>query len=60
MPDVVNAYKEMGARIADIDRLREAVGCGEETRACLVVREGTLPRQTKTSLAMEITTEIQS
>jgi len=22
MPDVVNAYKEMGARIADIDRLR--------------------------------------
>jgi uncharacterized protein YdbL (DUF1318 family) len=42
MPDVVNAYKEMGARIADIDRLRDGGTVGEGKDGLLVVREGTL------------------
>ncbi|MEW6416613.1 MAG: DUF1318 domain-containing protein [Nitrospirota bacterium] len=42
MPDVVNAYKEMGARIADIDRLRDSRIVGEAKDGLLVVREGTL------------------
>lgn len=42
MPDVVNAYKDMGARIADIDRLRDSGVVGEGNKGVLVVREGTL------------------
>lgn len=42
MPDVVNAYKEMGARIADIDRLRDSGAVGEGKDGQLIVREGTL------------------
>ncbi len=42
MPDVVNAYKEMGARIADIDRLRNSGAVGEGKNGLLVVREGAL------------------
>jgi uncharacterized protein YdbL (DUF1318 family) len=42
MPDVVNAYKEMGARIADIDRLRDGGTVGEGKDGLLVIREGTL------------------
>ena len=42
MPDVVNAYKEMGARIADIDRLRDGGTVGEGKDGLLVVREGAL------------------
>lgn len=42
MPDVVSAYKEMGARIADIDRLRESGAIGEGNNGLLLVREGTL------------------
>jgi uncharacterized protein YdbL (DUF1318 family) len=42
MPDVVNAYKEMGARITDIDRLRDSGVVGEGKDGLLVVREGTL------------------
>lgn len=42
MPDVVNAYKEMGARIADIDRLRDGGTVGEGKDGLLVVREGSL------------------
>jgi len=42
MPDVVNAYKEMGARIADTDRLRDSGAVGEANNGLLVVREGTL------------------
>jgi uncharacterized protein YdbL (DUF1318 family) len=42
MPDVVNAYKEMGARIADIDRLRDSRVVGEGKNGLLIVREGTL------------------
>jgi len=39
MPDVVNAYKEMGARIADIDRLRDSGTVGEANTGLLVERE---------------------
>jgi hypothetical protein len=42
MPDVVNAYKNMGSRIADIDRLRDSGVIGEGNKGVLVVREGTL------------------
>ena len=42
MPDVVNAYKEMGARIADTDRLRDSGIVGEGNNGLLVVREGVL------------------
>jgi len=42
MPDVVNAYKEMGARIADTDRLRDSGKVGEGNNGLLVVREGVL------------------
>lgn len=39
MPDVVNAYKEMGARIAETDRLRDSGAVGEGNNGMLVVRE---------------------
>ena len=42
MPDVVNAYREMGARIADIDRLRDSGMVGEGKDGLLAVREGKL------------------
>jgi uncharacterized protein YdbL (DUF1318 family) len=42
MPDVVNAYKEVGARIADIDRLRDSGAVGEGNGGLLVMREGKL------------------
>lgn len=42
MPDVVNAYKEMGARIADTDRLRDSGLVGEGKDGFLVAREKTL------------------
>jgi hypothetical protein len=42
MPEVVEAYREMGARIADIDRLRDNGAVGEGNSGLLVVREGTL------------------
>ena len=42
MPDVVNAYKEMGARITDIDRLRDSGIVGEGKDGQLAVREGKL------------------
>ena len=42
MPDVVNAYREMGARIADIDRLRDSGMVGEGKDGLLVIREGKL------------------
>jgi hypothetical protein len=42
MPYVVEAYREMGARIADIDRLRDNGAVGEGNSGLLVVREGTL------------------
>ena len=39
MPDVVNAYKEMGARIADIDKLRDNGAVGEGNNGMLVFRD---------------------
>ncbi len=42
MPDVVNAYKEMGARIADTDRLRDSGAVGEGNKGMLVEREKAL------------------
>ena len=42
MPEVVAAYKEMGARIADIDRLRDSGAAGEANNGLLVQRERAL------------------
>lgn len=42
MPDVVNAYREMGARLTEIDRLRESGAVGEGKNGLLTVREGSL------------------
>jgi hypothetical protein len=42
MPEVVEAYREMGVRIADIDRLRDGGAVGEANTGLLVVREGAL------------------
>lgn len=42
MPDVVNAYREMGTRLAEIDRLRESGAVGEGKNGLLTVREGSL------------------
>src|SRR5512134_3625 len=48
MPDVVNAYKEMGARIADTDRLRDSGAVGESNSGLLVEREKGLSPADKT------------
>jgi len=53
MPDVVNAYKEMGARIADADRLRDAGAVGEGKDGLLVLREKTLSADDKKIVDME-------
>ena len=53
MPDVVDAYKEMGARIADTDRLRDSGAVGEGNNGLLVVREGTLSPSDQKIVAME-------
>jgi hypothetical protein len=39
MPDVVNAYKEMGARIADLDKLRDSGAVGIGNSGMLVFRD---------------------
>ena len=39
MPDVVNAYKEMGSRISDTDRLRDSNAVGEGNNGLLMERE---------------------
>jgi uncharacterized protein YdbL (DUF1318 family) len=39
MPDVVAAYKEMGARLPQVDRLRDSGAVGEGKNGLLVVRE---------------------
>ena len=39
MPDVVNAYREMGARIGDTDRLRDSGAVGEANDGLLAPRE---------------------
>ncbi|MBE0427455.1 MAG: DUF1318 domain-containing protein [Nitrospirae bacterium] len=53
MPDVVNAYKEMGARITEIDRLRDSGAVGEGNKGLLVVREGKLSPADQKLLEME-------
>jgi uncharacterized protein YdbL (DUF1318 family) len=53
MPDVVNAYREMGARIADTDRLRDSGAVGEGNNGLLVVREKTLTPADKKLVDME-------
>ncbi|OHE58963.1 MAG: hypothetical protein A2Z47_16275 [Thermodesulfovibrio sp. RBG_19FT_COMBO_42_12] len=53
MPDVVNAYKEMGSRVADIDRLRDSGAVGEGDNGLLVVREKTLTPADKKLVDME-------
>jgi uncharacterized protein YdbL (DUF1318 family) len=55
MPDVVEAYKEMGARISDIDRLRDSGIVGEGNKGLLVVREGRLSPSDKKLVDMENT-----
>jgi uncharacterized protein YdbL (DUF1318 family) len=42
MPDVVNAYKQIGERLADVDKLRDRGAVGESKNGLLVVREGIL------------------
>ncbi len=39
MPEVVNAYKEMGARLPEIDKLRDSGAVGEGKDGLLVVRD---------------------
>ncbi len=53
MPDVVNAYKEMGARIADIDSLRDSGAVGEGKDGLLSPREKTLSSDDKKAVDME-------
>lgn len=53
MPDVVNAYREMGARIADTDRLRDSGAVGEAKDGMLVERERTLSPADKKVVEME-------
>ncbi len=53
MPDVVNAYREMGARIGDIDRLRDSGAVGEGNNGLLVVREGKLSASDQKLVDME-------
>jgi uncharacterized protein YdbL (DUF1318 family) len=53
MPDVVNAYREMGARIADTDRLRDSGAVGEGNNGLLVAREKTLTPADKKLVDME-------
>lgn len=42
MPDVVNAYREMGARVNDTDRLRDSGMVGEGKDGLLVIRDKSL------------------
>jgi hypothetical protein len=39
MPDVVNAYKEIGARIGDIDKMRDSGAVGEGKDGMLAIRD---------------------
>ena len=53
MPDVVEAYRQMGARIADTDRLRGSGAVGEGNNGLLVEREGLLSPADKKVVEME-------
>ncbi len=54
MPDVVNAYKEMGARIGEVDKMRDSGAVGEGKDGMLVVRdEKLLTSDQKQIIAMQ-------
>jgi hypothetical protein len=53
MPDVVNAYKEMGSRIADTDRLRDSGAVGESNNGLLVERDKGLSPADKNTVDAE-------
>ena len=54
MPEVVSAYKEMGARLPEIDRLRDSGAVGEGSNGLLVIRdEKVLPPDGRKLVAME-------
>lgn len=53
MPDVVNAYKEMGGRMPETDRLRNSGVVGEGNDGLLAVREGTLSPADRKIVDME-------
>lgn len=53
MPEVVSAYKEMGARLSDIDRLRDSGKIGESNSGLLVEREGKLSVEEQTLINQE-------
>jgi hypothetical protein len=53
MPDVVNAYKEMGERLPDIDRLRDSGKVGESNSGLLVEREGKLSAEEQKLISQE-------
>ncbi len=54
MPEVVSAYKEMGARLPEIDRLRDSGAVGEGNNGLLVIRdEKVLPPDGRKLVAME-------
>lgn len=53
MPDVVNAYNEMGKRLPEIDRLRDSGVVGEGNNGLLIEREGKLSPQDKKLVDME-------
>ena len=42
MPEVVSAYRDMGARLGDIDRLRDSGAVGEGNNGMLAVRDDKL------------------
>jgi hypothetical protein len=42
MPEVVSAYRDMGARLGDIDRLRDSGAVGEGNNGMLTVRDDKL------------------
>ena len=53
MPDVVEAYRQMGTRIADTDRLRDSGAVGEGNNGLLVEREGSIAPADKKIVEME-------
>lgn len=53
MPEVVEAYRQMGARIADTDRLRDSGAVGEGNNGLLVEREGSIAPADKKIVEME-------
>jgi hypothetical protein len=53
MPDVVNAYREIGARLPQIDKLRDSGVVGEGNNGMLVVRdEKLLTPESRTVISM--------